>query len=54
MPPAFVTAAARGPPDVLAMPASMMGYLMPSSLHSGVESAGGDDMVALECTRVRR
>lgn len=40
MPPALDTAAARGPPDVLAMPASMTGYLMPSSLVSGVFSAG--------------
>lgn len=45
MPPALDTAAARGPPDVLAMPASMMGYLMPSSLHSGVLRGGGDDML---------
>jgi hypothetical protein len=46
MPPALVTAAARGPPDVRAMPASMMGYLMPSSLHSGVLRVGiEDDMV---------
>jgi hypothetical protein len=52
MPPAFVTAAAKGPPDVLAMPASMMGYLIPSSLHSGVDRAGVDDMVSVlaQCT----
>jgi hypothetical protein len=49
IPPALVTAAARGPPDVRAMPASMMGYLMPSSLHSGVLRAGGEDMVAVAC-----
>ena len=45
MPPALETAAASGPPEVLAMPASMMGYLMPSSLHSGVLRGGGEDMV---------
>ncbi len=27
------------------MPASMMGYLVPSSLHSGVLRGGGDDMM---------
>ena len=36
MPPALETAAARGPPDVRAMPASMMGCLMPRRVHSGV------------------
>jgi hypothetical protein len=41
MPPALDTAAASSPPDVRAMPASMMGYLMPSSLVSGVFRAGG-------------
>jgi len=45
IPPAFETAAASGPPDVLAMPASMMGYLMPRSLHSGVVSCGCDMLV---------
>lgn len=45
MPPALDTAAARGPPDVLAIPASMMGYFIPSSLVSGVLSAGTEDMV---------
>lgn len=48
IPPALETAAARGPPEVLAMPASMMGYLIPSSLHSGVLRGGGDDMVIAE------
>lgn len=43
IPPAFDTAAANGPPDVRAMPASMMGYLIPSSLVSGVFRGGGDD-----------
>jgi hypothetical protein len=45
MPPAFETAAARGAPDVLAMPASKMGYLMPSKVHRGVWIAGGEDMM---------
>jgi hypothetical protein len=36
MPPAFDTAAARGAPDVLAMPARRIGYLMPSRVHNGV------------------
>jgi len=49
MPPAFETAAARGPPDVLAMPASMMGYLMPRSLHSGVVSCGCDIFDGIYC-----
>lgn len=43
-PPALETAAARGPPDVRAMPASMMGYWMPSSLDSGVWREGADMM----------
>ena len=52
MPPALETAAARGPPDVRAMPASMMGYLMPRSLHSGVFRGGGGAMVTADmCTR---
>lgn len=45
MPPAFETAAARGAPDVLAIPARRIGYLMPSKVHSGVWSAGGGDMM---------
>jgi len=45
IPPALDTAAASGPPDVRAMPASMMGYLMPKSLVSGVFRGGGDDIV---------
>jgi hypothetical protein len=46
IPPALDTAAARGPPEVRAMPASMIGYLIPKSLHSGVfRGGGGDDMV---------
>ena len=49
MPPAFDTAAANGPPDVRAMPASMMGYLIPSSLVSGVLRAGGDDIFKDGC-----
>ena len=48
MPPALLTAAARGPPEVRAMPASMIGYLMPRSLHSGVWRDGGEDMAAVE------
>ena len=36
MPPALETAAARGAPEARAIPASMMGYWMPRSLHSGV------------------
>jgi hypothetical protein len=43
MPPALETAAARGPPEVRAMPASIMGYLMPRSLHSGVVNGGGGE-----------
>jgi hypothetical protein len=42
IPPAFDTAAAKGPPDVLAMPARRMGYLIPRSLHSGVSSLRDD------------
>jgi hypothetical protein len=30
------------------MPASMMGYLMPRSLQSGVFSGGGEDIAAVE------
>jgi hypothetical protein len=45
MPPAFETAAARGAPDVLAMPARRIGYLMPSKVHSGVWSACGEDIM---------
>ena len=48
MPPALETAAARGPPEVRAMPASIMGYLIPSSLHSGVFRGAGDDMVVVK------
>ena len=39
-PPAFETAAARGPPEVRAIPARMMGYLMPRRVQMGVESRG--------------
>ena len=42
MPPAFETAAASGPPEVRAMPANRMGYLIPKSLHSGVWRLGVD------------
>lgn len=45
MPPAFETAAARGAPDVLAIPARRIGYLMPSKVQSGVWIAGGEDMM---------
>jgi hypothetical protein len=45
IPPALDTAAARAPPDVRAMPASMMGYSMPKSLVKGVFRGGGDDIV---------
>ena len=51
MPPALETAAARGPPEVRAMPASIMGYLMPSSLHSGVLRGAGDDMLTVKRVR---
>ncbi len=44
-PPAFDTAAARGPPEVLAIPARRMGYLQPSKVHNGVWSACGEDMM---------
>ena len=54
MPPALETAAARGPPDVLAIPASMMGYLIPSSLHSGVERVGVDILTCSLDWRWRR
>ena len=47
IPPAFETAAASGPPDALAMPASMMGYLMPTSLHSGVVREVTVDMLTV-------
>lgn len=43
IPPAFDTAAAKGPPEVRAIPASIMGYLIPRSLVSGVFNGGGDD-----------
>ena len=46
IPPAFETAAASGPPDVRAIPASMIGYLMPRSLHSGVVRLGCDILTA--------
>src|SRR6266480_5880002 len=39
-PPALDTAAARGPPEVRAMPARIMGYLIPRSLHNGVRRVG--------------
>lgn len=48
MPPALETAAARGPPEVRAMPARSMGYLMPSRSHSWVWRGGGGDMVKVE------
>lgn len=35
-PPALLTAAARGPPDVRAMPARIMGCLIPSRVVRGV------------------
>jgi hypothetical protein len=41
-PPAFETAAASGPPEARAIPARMMGYLIPSALHSGVERVRSD------------
>lgn len=45
-PPALETAAARGPPEVRAMPARRMGYLMPRRLQSGVRRGGtGSAMV---------
>lgn len=47
IPPAFDTAAARGPPEVRAMPASIMGYLIPKSLVSGVLRTGGDDIFGI-------
>lgn len=43
IPPALDTAAASGPPDVRAMPASITGYLIPSNLHSGVFRDGGEE-----------
>jgi hypothetical protein len=51
IPPALDTAAASGPPDVRAMPASMMGYLMPRSLVSGVLRDGVEDMIAYARSR---
>jgi hypothetical protein len=35
-PPALETAAARGPPEVRAMPARRMGYLIPRRVQRGV------------------
>lgn len=46
-PPALETAAARGPPDVRAMPARMMGYWMPRSWERGVWREGGAIVVIL-------
>ena len=43
-PPALDTAAARGPPEVLAIPAKRIGYLQPSKVHNGVWSACGEDI----------
>lgn len=45
IPPALDTAAASGPPEVRAMPASMIGYLMPSNFVNGVVRGGGDDIL---------
>lgn len=42
IPPAFDTAAANGPPEVLAMPASMIGCLIPRILQRGVVIYGED------------
>lgn len=53
IPPALDTAAARGPPDVRAIPASMIGYLMPSSLHSGVFRDGVEDDIVLVGRAIR-
>lgn len=53
IPPAFETAAARGPPDVLAMPASMIGYLIPNSLHNGVVRVGVD-AILIEYKSIRK
>lgn len=47
-PPALETAAASGPPEVRAMPARRMGYLMPRSLQRGVERGGGDIVMMME------
>ena len=41
-PPAFETAAARGPEDVRAIPARRMGYSIARSSHSGVFKVGRD------------
>lgn len=46
MPPALDTAAASGPPEVRAMPASMIGYLIPSNFVNGVVRGGGDDILS--------
>jgi len=45
IPPAFDTAAARGPPEVQAMPARRIGYLILRREQSGVWRKGGDGIV---------
>lgn len=45
-PPALDTAAANGPEDVRAMPASTIGYSMPRRSHSGVRRVGLLDMLS--------